>query len=284
MTHDSTGGLASQSFAGHLDADSARRYVDGTLAEPAALAVDSHVERCAECRGAVAAAVRRSPGQERLDLLWQEVEAATVPPASWLVRSLVRLGVPEPTARLVAAAPSLRAPYLLASVLVGVAAVLVAASGTHDPLSRAVLLLLAPLLPLAAVAGAYGSGDPAHELATAAPVDDLRLALLRTAAVLALVVAPVAVVGGLVLRDALAVAWLLPGVAFVAVVLAASRWVAVVRAAVGVGVVWAVAVGVATRVGDAGDLVGPAGQITAALVVVASAVLLRASPGRATAS
>ena len=47
-------------------------------------------------------------------------------------------------------------------------------------------LLVAPLLPLAGVAAAYGPlVDPAYELALAAPLGSLRLLLLRAVAVVA---------------------------------------------------------------------------------------------------
>jgi hypothetical protein len=45
-------------------------------------------------------------------------------------------------------------------------------------------LVMAPLIPVAGVAVAYGRfGDPAHEMTTATPMDPFRLMLLRAAAV-----------------------------------------------------------------------------------------------------
>jgi hypothetical protein len=73
--------------------------------------------------------------------------------------------------------------------LLGVAFTLVFAgivSQVAVPGSIDLFLAVAPLVPVAGVAVAYGRvGDPAHEITAATPIDPIRLLLLRTAAVTA---------------------------------------------------------------------------------------------------
>jgi hypothetical protein len=73
--------------------------------------------------------------------------------------------------------------------LLGVAFTLVFAgivSQVAVPGSIDLFLAVAPLVPVAGVAMAYGRvGDPAHEITAATPIDPIRLLLLRTAAVTA---------------------------------------------------------------------------------------------------
>src|SRR4029450_5981448 len=89
------------------------------------------------------------------------------------------------------------------------------------------LLAVAPLLPLAGVAAAYGPGvDPTFELALTAPMRGLRLLLIRAAAVLAtttLLAAGASVaLPGFGLR---AVGWLLPSLALTLASLAPATFV-----------------------------------------------------------
>jgi hypothetical protein len=107
-----------------------------------------------------------------------------VPRAGVVERLLVRLGVPDHTARVLAATPALRGSWLLAVATTLAFAVLTAwVSRGAD--ANLWFLCIAPLLPLAGTAVAYGPGvDPTYEIGLAAPLRSFRLLLLRAATVL----------------------------------------------------------------------------------------------------
>jgi hypothetical protein len=164
----------------------------------------------------------------------------------------------------VAQAPSLRASWLFGlAATVAFAALGAAWGGTRG---LAFFLLVAPLVPVAGVAFAYGPDvDPAYETGLAAPYPAARLLLLRTAAVLVTSL-PVTVLAGLFVpaRSGTAVSWLLPALAFTAVVLAASTWTRPGAVASVLGVGWVVSVGSASLTRE------PAIVLTPALLVVYS--------------
>ncbi len=181
-----------------------------------------------------------------LTLVWGRIEEQVQAPArSLLERALTRLGVPEPDALLVAVAPSLRVSWLLGlAVTLGFAGVGAAYGGTRG---LAFFLLVAPLVPVAGVALAYGPDvDPAYEVGVAAPYSSARLLLLRTGAVLATSL-PLVLAAGLLVPSMswTAVTWLLPALALTAVVLAASTWVRPTAVAVALAVLWTGVVGAA---------------------------------------
>lgn len=209
-----------------------------------------------------------------LDAVMGEIAA---PPRSRLERLLLRLRMPEPTARLVAATPALRRSWIVAVVVaIGFAAAAGDASWSAD--SRlAVLLAVAPLVPLLGVALAYGAtADPAHEVALAAPLSGLRLVLLRT---LAVVVAAAIVTGiGVILGPGtgwLRLAWLLPALGTTSAALALGVRVGMRTAAGVVASLWlGLVIVVAQATDDATAPFGPAGQIGAAIVVALAAAVL----------
>src|SRR5699024_8103648 len=107
------------------------------------------------------------------------------------------VGLPEVELRLVAPTNSLR----LASVLGGVLALLVAAVLTQRDapgvvsVSRLAFLIVAPLVPLAAVLGALGVGsEPNPELARSSPLSRVRVAALRSSVALAAAIGAAVVV------------------------------------------------------------------------------------------
>src|SRR5688572_29251825 len=97
--------------AWHLDPEAIRRYALGAVTPEMAASVEAHLMKCAVCRGVVASSV----DARRMENIWREVvDRVDAPRRSvpeWL---LVRLGVGEATARLVAVTPALRGPWLLA--------------------------------------------------------------------------------------------------------------------------------------------------------------------------
>jgi len=190
----------------HLDPEAIRRYAQGAAPPDLAASAEAHLMKCAACRGAIASHV----DARRVESIWQEVaDRVDAPRRRGPERLLARLGVGEATARLVAATPTLRVPWLLA--VAGVL-VLAASAAQVDERFLRMFLVVAPLGPLAGVAVAFAGGvDPTREIGLAAPYSGLRLLLIRTAAVLVVTV-PIVAAAGLALPGSswLAAAWLLP--------------------------------------------------------------------------
>jgi hypothetical protein len=219
----------------HLDDDLLDDYADGVPLSPALQAsAEKHLEACGLCRGRLVPAVDPA----RLDAVWAEVVATVdAPPLGLVARALLRLGVREDTARLLAVTPSMRVPWLLSLAAVLGLALLTA----HTVDSGVVLFLaLAPVLPVAGVAVAFSPAtDPVHELATAAPYDPFRLLVLRSTAVVAVTVLLAAALALLLPgTPSLAAAWLLPALALTATTLALSTWFEPLRTAAGLTVAW----------------------------------------------
>lgn len=219
----------------HVDPAVLDDYADGRAMAPSALAsVEAHLERCGACqRGMVPSA-----DVARLDAVWTEVvDAADRPAVPALERLLVRLGSSAETARLLAATPSLRLSWLGGTALVLAMALVVAHSGERGV---ALFLALAPLLPVAGVAAAFGPrADPLHEVAVAAPYPSFRLLLLRTAVVVATTVL-LAVPAAALLPGSpwLTVGWLLPALALTTTSVLLSARVDPVVAGAGLTVAW----------------------------------------------
>ncbi|HEY6567938.1 MAG TPA: histidine kinase [Actinomycetota bacterium] len=192
-----------------------------------------------------------------------------------LDRILMRVGVHDDAARIIAATPSLRSSWLIAASL----AVVFALWGEHaEPHVVAVVLILAPVLPVAGVAAAYGPwADPMYEVTQATPASGFRVLLLRSIAVL--VAAAVLVSAAAVaLPDAgsTAVAWMLPALGLCAASLMLATFVPLRRAALLVSGTWlALAAGVALT-GPASSLYrGWAQLMFFAIIVVCSLVVAR---------
>ena len=211
------------------------RYAEGdpSIGPEALWSVEAHLEACADCRAALADAVRlRSP--------------ATV---STLDR--VRAGLDGELAREPRSlAPRHRYPHLArwtaptllrwlamtaVIVLTGVGFDLAnQASGGRYP---SLVLLLAPVAPLLGVAATWARGsDPAYELVAATPRAGLYLVLRRTLAVLIGVIPLLAGAGWWV--DASPARWLVPSLAFTVGALALGSVVGVPRAAGGLALLW----------------------------------------------
>ncbi|MET8124492.1 hypothetical protein ABZV67_05560 [Streptomyces sp. NPDC005065] len=267
----------------HVGARLARRYASGTAAETEAWSLEKHVEACEGCAARVSAAVR---GQGAAAAVVDEVRAAVVAAAgqtdraeaareSVAARGSTRVPAsPPPSAprhyrapllapALRAAGPALRGPWLASVLLMAAAAVALAygaRSGTGAVAglpARQLLLLIAPVLPLAGVGVAYGRhADPVYELAASTPSGGLRLLLIRTAAVLGLSV-PLLTAAGAVLPASAgapgAVAWLLPAVAMTLAALALGSYTGCRTGASSVTAAWALAV----VVPSAGAPLGP---------------------------
>nr|WSY53705.1 zf-HC2 domain-containing protein [Streptomyces sp. NBC_00886] len=259
----------------HVAEDDVRAYARGELAPPMLWSADTHIAKCAECRALLTAVA----DPVALDAGWERIDAELDVPRRGLVESLlVRIGVADHTARLLAATPVLRRSWLGAVVALLVMTVLVTNS-LKNAESPTLFLGLAPLLPLGGVALSYGPKfDPTYEMAVVAPLHGFRLLMIRTVAVL---------VAGLVLNGLATLAlpeyglralgWLLPALALTTTGLALIPRLGPVLAPSLVGGGWVVFLLVAYNP-HGGTLAPftPAGQGVAAAVAALAAGLLYA--------
>ncbi|MFG3163742.1 zf-HC2 domain-containing protein [Streptomyces sp. NPDC048232] len=234
----------------HVDEGDLRAYARGELAAPLLWSADAHLSACAQCRGVLAEVSDRAA----LDLGWERLDAELdAPRTGWFEGLLVRCGVGDGTARLLAGTPVLRRSWLgaVAAVLVTTFFVAFSAGAAERP---ALFLALAPLLPLAGVALAYGPVmDPTYEMAVVSPMHGFRLLMIRTVAVLVVALgvnglASLAMPGyGLT-----ALAWLLPGLALTTAGLALTPRLGPVAGPAAVAGAWVVLLVVASaeRGGD----------------------------------
>ncbi|MFF2202039.1 anti-sigma factor family protein [Streptomyces sp. NPDC058145] len=228
----------------HATAGLVARYADGSLAEPDAWSLEKHLESCPGCAALVSRAVRGTAAGAVLDEVREAVLGAAPAGAARSVAA------PAPAlsrlARLLwAAGPAVRGAWLPAVLLVAVGA-MVLGYGGGVPGARALLLAIAPVVPVAGVALSYGPhADPLYEVVAASPAGGLRLALTRTAAVLA-VSLPLLTLTGLLLPASgtpAAAAWLLPGLALTLGTLALASFVGCRTAAGATAGGWLCAVG-----------------------------------------
>lgn len=261
----------------HLDPGTAQRYASGTAGQVFSASAEAHLAACASCRALLVPLVDSS----RLDRIHRLVQEHVDRPRTGPVeRLLLRLGVRPDTARLLAATPALRASWLLAVCSVLGFAVVAAGAGPDGTL---LFLTLAPMLPVAGVAAAYGRGvDAMHEIVAAAPYSGFRLVLLRSAAVLTSTVVLAGTAELLLPGPALTgVAWLLPALALTSLTLALSLRLALTKAGAMVAIGWLGAVTTAQL-----DLssryagFGAVGQLTCLAVAAGSVTVLLTRQGR----
>lgn len=210
-------------------------YIAGTTADVQAQSIEQHLNACAPCRGRLAERYDRG----RMAMVWSEVvDELDQPRRPWLERVLRRLGVSEQTSRLVAATPSLRWSWF-AGVLTTLA-FCVFASEALGPGAPVLFFAVAPLVPLGAVAVAFGPRfDPIAELTRSAPVSSFRLLLTRTAAVLLATIPLVLLAERFLQSPAVDGArWLLPSLAMVAASLALSTRIDPLVSSAVVGGAW----------------------------------------------
>ena len=217
----------------HLDDDTLRRYVERTDSLAEGSSAEQHLLSCEPCR------VRVNASADVIDLaaVWDRTrDAIEVPRPSVFERLLRAVGLPASEARLVAVASAFRGVWLTGVAAVLAFAALAAALGHTRGLW--LFLAVAPVVPCLVVASSYDPRmDPALEPELVTPYPALRLILLRTIAVLALAL-PAVLLLGLVIPTEAPLAWLLPAVGFVTVVLAASTWISPLHAAIAVSLAW----------------------------------------------
>lgn len=218
----------------HVDESLLRRYAGGRIDQARAASVEAHVIACDECRRRVAGLV----DPQRTDRIWQEVRNAVDAPRKRFAETvLVRLGVREHHARLIAATPALTLSWLAGVAIALAWAVVAAQIGTRGVV---LFLMVAPMIPLAGIALAFGPRvDPTYEVGVASPMNGLRLLLLRAASVLgsAIVLTGVASIW-LPAGGWKAAAWLLPAIGVSLSAMALSTWIEPVAAAGTVAFAW----------------------------------------------
>lgn len=152
-----------------------------------------------------------------------------------------------------------------------------AASATHAGEKGVLLfLVLAPLAPVACVAGAYGPGiDPTYEIQRSTSYPSHRLLLLRVAAVLVTSLLLTSAVALTVSDTWVAAGWLLPSLAMVGLVLTLCRWVELQIAAAVVTAAYLVIFGaVWISDGNVHHLFQASGQLAAFLMTVGCLLML----------
>lgn len=262
----------------HVRDEHLAEYASGECDPVVAASTEAHLMRCERCRLALGRHVDQAETERRWALVADAVDRPTRTPVE---RALRRDLSAEPgVVRTAFGTPSLL--WAGAVALLVAAALPVIAANLHQSRGLVVLLALAPLVPMAAVSFAYRhAADPVGEIALATPSAGLRLVAMRAVAVGAAAL-PAGLVSGWVagLAPHVAVAWLLPGLALAALVLASGTTrLDPLTVAVVLGLLWAVAVGTPASLHAAAaqrlvDLVSSPGTQLAALAVGCAGVLL----------
>lgn len=214
----------------HVPVDRLVRYAGGDANPIERDSIEAHLLACDHCRSNLTTARPSAGGSHDATLL------------------AITNRIDHPRRPLRGATGSLRVSiaspsFVLAStLLVSSLVIIVAISNAFMPRwSALVLILIAPLAPVAAAAIAFlPTTDPAGSLAVATPLAAGRLPFIR-----AMFGTAVSALAGF-LSSAFtplgwydSVAWLAPGFAFAAIVVAGSTWVHPVHMAVGLGTGWA---------------------------------------------
>ncbi|WP_433258086.1 zf-HC2 domain-containing protein [Streptosporangium sp. CA-135522] len=258
----------------HLPEELIERYVSGRLEPVQVMSAESHLARCERCRAVV------PYEREWLAVSWAGIEDLVDRPRPRpAARLLRRCGVPEHVATFLGATPALARGWLVAVTAVTAFAVAAAHLVSRDPQTAfnglVPFLVVAPVLPLAGIALAYGPlVDPVHEMQAATPMGGVRALLLRAVAVL---------VTGIVLTGMAtpllpgplglaAASWLLPALALTLATLALSTWVQPLVSATALTVAWFGAVLISAKL--TGDELAPFSPAAQALYGAAALALI----------
>lgn len=261
----------------HVQSELLERYVRGDIDDAHAFSVEAHLPTCAHCRAQIAPLV----DDARLAQAWERIEARLdAPRRGRLEAGLVRLGMSGHVARLLGATPALRLSWLVACGVVLAFAVLAA---TQREQGLYWFLVLAPLLPLAGIALAYGPDvDPTYEIGLAAPMRSFKLLLIRALAVLS-VTSMMAAVAALALPGLhlTAAAWLVPSLALTLASLALATRTSPLVACGSLGMLWMLVAGAGWRLAQEPLVVfGATGQLACALLAALAALVLVSNTDR----
>ncbi len=271
----------------HIDEQLLIGYCELSITAATAAAIEAHLMSCAICRAELTSvATSADDWLANSQSVWDGVlERVDRPRRSITERLLGTMRVRPGTAKLLATTPTLRLAWLASVLLVAAFAVAAARIDGDGPW---LLLVIAPLLPVAGVATAYGPAlDPTYEIGVASPTSGLRLTLLRTLAVLASTM-PLLAVAALVEPGSgwEFFGWVLPSFALVAITLAMSTATSPERAGLLAGAGWLAAVVVLIDRERAGDFVdrslifSSSGQTTVAVVAAISVAIVAARRNR----
>lgn len=212
----------------HASPDVIRRYVgnDPGMSATALWALEAHLESCARCRAQIPRGA--TDADALVEQVWVGIEAADLDqPVDYRRRRISTWASPA------------MVPWLVMTSLVTILAGVL--DGVIDGPFPSVLLLFAPVAPVAGVAAAWARGvDPAHELVAATPRAGLYLVLRRTIAVL-VVVMPLLTVAGLATGTS-PVLFLVPCLTFAVATLALGSVVGVRPAAIALMFGWSAVV------------------------------------------
>lgn len=259
----------------HVERGMLERYAHATIGDAHAFSVEAHLLSCEQCRMQVSTFI----DGETLETIWAATEAVVFGPRKGPIeRLLLQIGVKDHIARLLAATPSLRLSWLAA---IAVALSFAVAASYFNQQGYVMFLILAPLLPVAGVAAAYGPGvDPTYEVGLAAPMRSYELLLIRALAVLIFSSVLVAVASLALPKPSwVTIAWLLPSLGLTSASLALSTVFKPLRAATGVAVAWVAAgiyavIFVARSGTTLEDVFGELVQVILLFVTLASIALL----------
>jgi hypothetical protein len=218
----------------HVEPKLIEAYASGLADDPRAFSIEAHLMSCATCRASLASHVDRT----RLYGLWARInDIVRRPTLGPIERFLIAVGINDHIARLLGATRSLSLSWFLAITMALTFAVAASHSGERGFI---VFLVVAPLLPLAGVAAAYGPGvDPTYEIGLASPMRSFNLLLIRAFAVLVTTMLLGAVAAfALPELNWTAIAWLLPSLGLVAAALALATFISPLPAAVIVAIAW----------------------------------------------
>ncbi len=258
----------------HIDDFAATRYLAGQLDSTSAASVESHVMACDQCRAELGVAAGEIDAVA-LDIAWAGIiDLLDRPSVGFVERVLQRIGCPDTVTRVVAATTRARFSFLVAVAV----SLFLAINAARSPYEKffGMFLVIAPLGPLVATAGAFGRwSDPVCELASTVPTSSLRILLVRVAAsVVPSVILTAASIPWLIDRGWFAVAWLLPSVALSLGALALSSWVSIESAALTLGGLWvAIPISLRLPVSDLVELLGRPTQLVS-LMVIATALAI----------
>ncbi|SDT73564.1 hypothetical protein [Actinoplanes derwentensis] len=262
----------------HVDSELREQYEHGVLEPSRVMAVEAHMLACATCRGEIPADITWLTGN--FSVVYDDIHAPKAGPAQ---RLLTRFGLPEHRFRLLTATPALRWSWLVATFAVlglAAAASLLFWAGDDGMASR-LFLILAPILPVIAVSGAYGPAvDPMHEITGTTPSAGPSLVLWRAISVISVATVMTAVAGFLLPGSGwLAAGWLLPALLLCTGTLALATALSLPVAAGVLGGLWLIgvlAVYQAQQEIFVSTVFGPPAQFTyLATAVVAAAVLFQ---------
>ncbi len=258
----------------HIDAPVWDAYASGRLEPAAEMSVEAHLVGCPDCRSSARSQVPTGTA----DVVWSGVRATISAPAPSLPqRAMQRLGVAPDDAVVVSAADAFVLPWAVAVGFAVASACIVGLAGLGPASRDAAFLALAPLVPMLAVVTSYDALDPLRALMATTPYSKLRLALLRTAAVLT-VALPTTMAIGLVVPDMdhLVLAWLAPSLGLTLAALVLLTWFEAWVTGALVGSAWVTVVAL-LRAGDRVDalttLVWQVGFVLGAGVLVLALVL-----------